>query len=193
MKNMEQIFIEGKVFDRVISPDTPLAKGEYDHCIFRNNDFSNAELSGFIFTDCEFNTCNLSLVRLAKTVFREVKFKDCKMIGLRFDDCNQFSLSFNLDNCNLNHSSFFQVKSIKTKFMNSQFQEADFTGVDFTGSVFDNCDFAKATFQNTILEKVDFRSSYNYSINPEENRIRKARFSQAGISGLLNQYDIEIE
>ncbi len=190
---MEQVFIEGKVFDRIINVDAPLIKGEYGHCIFRNNDFSNANLSGFIFTDCEFNNCNLSLAKLVKSVLREIQFRDCKMMGLRFEDCNQFGLSFSPDNCNLNHSSFFQVKLMKAKFKNSQFQEVDFTGADFTGSVFDNCDFTKATFQNTIVEKVDFRTSFNYSINPEVNRIKKARFSQAGISGLLHQYDIEIE
>jgi hypothetical protein len=43
------------------------------------------------------------------------------------------------------------------------------------------------------LEKADFRTSYNYSINPEVNRIKKAKFSTAGIAGLLCKYDIEIE
>jgi len=51
----------------------------------------------------------------------------------------------------------------------------------------------RAAFENTILEKADFRTSFNYSIDPEKNRIRKARFSLAGISGLLDKYDIEID
>jgi hypothetical protein len=37
------------------------------------------------------------------------------------------------------------------------------------------------------------RTSYNYSINPEVNRIKKAKFSTTGIAGLLHKYDIEIE
>jgi len=32
----------------------------------------------------------------------------------------------------------------------------------------------------------------NYSIDPEKNKIKKARFSTAGIAGLLDKYDIEI-
>jgi fluoroquinolone resistance protein len=71
-------------------------------------------------------------------------------------------------------------------------QEADFTGSDLSGALFDNCDLQGALFENTNLEKTDLYSSYQYSIDPEKNRIRKARFSREGISGLLGKYDIEI-
>jgi uncharacterized protein YjbI with pentapeptide repeats len=64
---------------------------------------------------------------------------------------------------------------------------------DLTASVFDNCDFTRAIFENTIIEKTDFRTSFNYSINPEINRIKKAKFSLSGIIGLLAKYDIDIE
>jgi hypothetical protein len=42
------------------------------------------------------------------------------------------------------------------------------------------------------LEKTDFRSSFNYSIDPEVNRIKKAKFDRAGLAGLLDKYDLEI-
>lgn len=47
--------------------------------------------------------------------------------------------------------------------------------------------------ENTILEKSDFQTSYNYSIDPEINRIKKAKFSFQGAVGLLDKYDIEVE
>jgi len=115
------------------------------------------------------------------------------MLGLYFENCNQFGLSFSFDNCNLTHSSFYQTILKKTIFKNSQFHEVDFAECDLTSCVFDNCDLAKATFKNTILEKVDFRTSFNYSINPEINRIKKAKFSLSGIVGLLDKYDIQID
>ena len=80
-----------------------------------------------------------------------------------------------------------------TQFTDCNLQETDFTGTDLTGATFDNCDLTRATFDHTILEKADFRSAYNFSINPETNRIRKARFSLAGLVGLLDVYGIEIE
>ena len=96
------------------------------------------------------------------------------------------------ENCLLNLSSFHRLKLKKTIFKNCSLHEASFIEADLTGSVFENCDLLQAAFEQTLLEKVDFRTSYNYVINPETNRIKKAKFSQSGIAGLLQSYDIEI-
>ena len=93
----------------------------------------------------------------------------------------------------LDHSSFYRTKIKKTNFKNSVIKDADFTECDLTGSDFQNCDLAGAVFDNTTLEKADLRTSVNYSIDPENNRIRKAKFSISEISGLLDKYDIEID
>jgi uncharacterized protein YjbI with pentapeptide repeats len=190
---MEQVFIVDKTYDKQNFTETPLKKGEYENCSFTGCDFSNTGLSDVYFVDCSFTGCNLSLATLNKTSFRDVKFKDCKMLGLRFDQCNEFGLSFGFDGCVLNHSSFYQVRAKKTVFKNCQLQEADFTQCDLTEAVFDNCELSGAMFDNTILEKADLRTSYNYIINPETNRIRKAKFSLQGVAGLLYEYGIEIE
>jgi uncharacterized protein YjbI with pentapeptide repeats len=127
------------------------------------------------------------------TALRDVHFKDCKMMGLRFDTCNEFGLSVSFDTCLLAMSSFYKTTMIKTLFKNSQFKEADFTECDLTSAVFDNCDLTLATFEHSIIEKADFRTSFNYSIDPEINKIKKAKFSFSGILGLLDKYDIEID
>jgi uncharacterized protein YjbI with pentapeptide repeats len=62
-----------------------------------------------------------------------------------------------------------------------------------TQAVFNNCNLELASFDRTLLEKADFRSSYNYVINPETNKIKKAKFSLLGVAGLLEKYDIVIE
>jgi len=190
---MQGKLIQDKTFERNDLTSGPLIKGEYENCIFANCNFSENDLSGFKFIDCRFNTSNLSLVKLNKTVFREVKFTDCKMLGLRFDTCHEFGLSFSFEGCQLDHSTFYQTKIKKTIFKNSRLIETDFSECDLAGSLFDNCDLTRANFENTNLEKADFRTSYNYSIDPEINRIRKAKFSISGISGLLDKYDIDIE
>jgi fluoroquinolone resistance protein len=115
------------------------------------------------------------------------------MLGLLFENCNEFGLAISFDKCNLNHSSFFQTKIKRTAFKESQLQEVDFSQCDLAGSVFDNCDLLSAKFENSILEKVDFRTAFNYSIDPSLNKIKKARFSTLGVAGLLDKYDIEIE
>jgi len=71
--------------------------------------------------------------------------------------------------------------------------EVDFTEADLTESVFNNCDLKSTTFDFTNLEKTDFRTSFNYSIHPETNKLKKTQFSRNGIAGLLSRYDIIIE
>ena len=190
---MQTVYTMDKTFDKNDFTQIPLAKGEYENCTFKNCNFAENDLSNFKFMDCEFIGCNLSLAKIHKTALQGIKFKDCKMLGLRFDTCADFNLSFSFDNCTLNHSSFYKIKIKKTIFKNSQLQETDFTECDVTSSVFDHCDLTNATFAFTILEKADLRTSYNYSIDPEKNRIKKARFSLQGVTGLLDKYDIEID
>lgn len=190
---MNGTFIEGKTFDRNDFTQALFEKGEYENCFFNSCNFASLDLSDFRFTNCTFNGCNLSLAKLNKTALHDITFKDCKMLGLRFDTCHEFGLSFSFEGCQLNHSSFFKIKIKKTVFRNCQLEETDFAEADLTGAVFDNCNFAQAIFDITILEKADFKSSYNYSIDPETNRIRKAKFSMPAVAGLLDKYDIEIE
>ena len=115
------------------------------------------------------------------------------MLGLRFDNCNDFGLSFSFEGCQLNHSSFYKMNIKKTVFKNSQLQETDFTEADLTSALFENCNLSQATFDQTTLEKADLRTSYNYSIDPENNRLKKAKFSMEGVTGLLDKYNIEID
>lgn len=184
-----EVYLQDRTFDR----NSILNKGEYENCSFNGSNFAENNLSDFKFIECTFENCNLSLAKVNKTTFQSVIFKNCKLVGIQFDACNEFGLSFSFDNCQLNHSSFYKIKMKKTVFKNAQLVETDFSECDLTGAVFNNCDLLNAVFDNTTLEKADLRSAYNYSIDPEKNRIKKAKFSAAGISGLLHKYDIEID
>ena len=170
-----------------------LEKGEYDNCIFSNCVLSNTDLSAIIFNECIFDNCDLSMANLKDTALRSVKFKQCKLLGLRFDDCNEFLISFEFDTCVLNFSSFYKLKIKNTQFNACKLEEVEFVATDLTSAVFKNCDFRKAAFEGTILEKADLRSSFNFSINPETNKINKAKFSKQNIVGLLDKYNITIE
>ncbi len=173
--------------------EVALEKGDYERCRFLNCDFSNSDLSENRFVDCEFSDCNLSLASLINTAFRDVIFVGCKLLGLHFDTCHVFGLSMCFENCLLNHSSFYKTKLKQTHFKTTQLQEVDFTECDLTSSVFENCDLSRATFERTNIEKTDFRTSCNYSIDPERNRLKKAKFSISNVSGLLDKYAIEID
>jgi fluoroquinolone resistance protein len=190
---MSNKYLQDQHFDKIDFTQNDLEKGEYENCTFKNCNFCEVNLSDFKFVECDFVDCNFSLAILNGTAFRNITFKDCKMLGLQLEKCNQFGLAFSFDHCQLNHSSFFQLKIKKTIFNNCQLQEIDFSEADLRNSVFTDCDLSQAIFQNSNLEKVDFRSAYHYSLDPEKNRLKGATFSLAGISGLLDQYQINIE
>lgn len=184
---------EDNVFDRQDFRQKSLPKGEYEYCTFTNCDFSNSNLSEIKFLECVFSGCNLSMVKLGVTVFRDIEFVNCKMLGLNFEHCSEFGFSVSFTDCILNHSSFYKRLVKNTVFKNCKLVEVDLTDADLTNAVFDNCDLANAKFENTNLEKADFHNSFNYTIDPEINRIKKARFSLSRLPGLLSKYNIEIE
>ncbi len=184
---------EEQIFSKQNYTEKPLATGEYEYCSFINCDFSNSDLSDVKFLECRFEGCNLSMAKMRKTSMRDIHFNACKMLGFRFDECHPFGFSVSFDNCVLNHSSFYGVKLMKTSVKQCSLHEVDFTGANLTASLFSKCDFARSVFNNTILEKADLRTSYNYAIDPEKNRIKKAKFSIHGIAGLLHKYDISID
>ena len=115
------------------------------------------------------------------------------MLGLDFEKSNDFAFEIKIDNCQLNHASFYRKNIAKTVFKQSKMQSVDFTECDLSVSIFNDCDLLNATFLNTNLEKVDFRNSKNFTIDPENNRIKGARFSLQSVDGLLSKYQIKIE
>lgn len=115
------------------------------------------------------------------------------MLGLAFDTCNEFGLSFSFESCQLNHSTFYKRNLKKIRFAGSRLEEVDFTECNLSEAIFDSCDLHNAQFDRTNLEKADFRTAFNFIIDPENNRLKKARFSNSGLSGLLHKYDLRIE
>ncbi len=190
---MDRIYIQDKKFEKEDIAAQQLIIADYENCTFNNCDLGNADLAERVFLDCEFISSNLSSAKLHKTAFKSVKFKDCKLLGLHFEDCDSFLFEVDFNNCLLNLSSFYKMKVKDTAFKTCNLSEVDFTETNLTNAVFDNCDLMNAKFENTILEKADLRTARNYSIDPELNKIGKAKFSIQGIAGLLDKYNIEID
>ncbi|MCC7298801.1 MAG: pentapeptide repeat-containing protein [Bacteroidia bacterium] len=170
-----------------------LEKGEYEGCVFENCHFANTDISDCIFVDCRFIQCDLSNTDVYNTTFRDVEFEGCKMLGMHFEKSNKYIFSANFRNCNLNLCSFYQRVLKQTVFLNCSIKEADFTEADLTAASFNQCDLGGAIFDRTILEKADLSGAINYQIDPETNRIKKAKFSVHGLPGLLAKYGVEIK
>jgi fluoroquinolone resistance protein len=103
---------------------------------------------------------------------QHVEFTDCKLQGIQWSHCSNFLFEAAFTRCILNFCSFIQKKMQKTMFTECRLEEVDFTETDISESIFDRCDLARALFQDTNLTNVDFTTSYDYVLNPEENTIK---------------------
>ena len=190
---MKEIVHESKTFDKIDYSDKSLSGREFDDCLFKNCNFTNADFSNNDFISCKFDTCNLSMMKLNYTGMKKVDFVNCKVVGVDFSCCEDFGFSVNFEKCNLDYSFFLRKKMKQSAFENCIIREANFSRADLTNSKFDNCDLYRTIFNLTNLSGVDFRTATNYLINPEINTLKKAKFTHAGIHGLLSKYDIILE
>jgi fluoroquinolone resistance protein len=145
--------IEDVVFENIDFRTEALKKGEYENCTFKKCVLADCDLNTFKFIGCIFENCDLSLANINKVVLRDVQFKDCKMVGLKFDTTDSFSISITIDHCILTNS----------------------------------------IFSATNLEKADFTTAFNYSIDMDSNKIKKSKHSKGQLGGLLEKYHLTIE
>jgi fluoroquinolone resistance protein len=192
MDGMNKIYIEDKIYDRIDFSTKRLEKGDYDSCRFQQCNFSHGDLSNCSFSECSFRDCNMGMVHMANTSFNDVRFIGSKLPGIYFEQCNELLFSVYFEHCMLDLSSFYKRNLKKVIFSHCSLQEVDFTESDLTLALFDHCNLAKAKFDHTLLEKADLRTSFNFSIDPSLNKIKKAKFSLAGLPGLLDRYELDI-
>lgn len=182
-----------KTFQQVDYSEKELRNREFVRCHFVGCDFSKSDLRTNDFEDCTFETCNLSMANLEGVGLRNIIFKDSKIMGIDFSSLNKFMFSFSFEKCQLDYSIFYGAKLKKMKFTQCSLREVDFSEADLSGSVFTECDLLGTVFSRTNLEKVDFRTSRNVLLDPEFNKVKKAKFTVHQLEFLLLKYNLDIE
>lgn len=166
---------------------------EFESCRFYGCDFTSADLGGSLFSGCRFENCNLSLAVMKATTLKDVVFTHCKLMGIDFSACNRFLFTPSFHHSMMHYTLFTELNLRKMRFEHCDLREADFSGADLSGAVFEGCDLPGTVFYRTLLEDADLSTARYYSIDPEQNRIRGARFSLPGVVGLLDKYGIRID
>jgi uncharacterized protein YjbI with pentapeptide repeats len=188
----KMVIHEDKQFVNINYSEKKLRDREFVKCRFVCCDFNKSDLMGNSFEDCHFERCNFTMAILDGTGFRNVTFDGCKLMGLDFTRCNKFMFSFSFMDCILDYSTFFGTKLKKTSFKKCTLKEVDFSEADLSAGVFENCDLHGTRFSSTVLEKTDFRTAANFAIDPDNNKIKKAKFAETNLAGLLVKYDLDI-
>ena len=94
----EDIIFEGKSYVE------GLHKKSFDNCTFSKCNFSDSKLIACTFTDCSFIDCNLSMVELNQSTLNNIHFKNCKMLGVKFNHCHDFIFHVDFENCILDYA-----------------------------------------------------------------------------------------
>lgn len=165
---------------------------EFEGCRFENCNFSECNFIGVAFIDCSFKDCTFTGAKINHVAFRTVHFENCLMQDINFSMCDKLIFEMHFHHCVLDFSKFYTLKIKRIEFIDCSMIAVDFMKADLSEAIFDRCDLYRTLFSNTILEKADFRTSFNYSLDPEKNRIKRAMFSLENVKGLLEKHDIKV-
>lgn len=190
---MHTDYILEQEFRNEILDDNNTKYKDFENCNFYNCDFRDCTFKTITFIDCNFFDCNFQDTKINYVSLRGVFFNKCNFTNVNFAMTDQVIYEFHFTDCLLDYAKFYALKLKKMKFINCSMIAADFMSSDLTEVLFDNCNLRRAVFINTIANKADFSTSYDYSFDPEKNKIKKAVFSMEGLKGLLEKYDIVVK
>ncbi|MCR9203514.1 MAG: pentapeptide repeat-containing protein [Halobacteriovoraceae bacterium] len=170
----------------------PTEECEFLSCTFTGLNLSEKSFKNTRLVECSFKNCNLSNIDLTGSSLRDVSFEDCKLVGVNFSNTtSSFELSFHRSV--LHYCVFQELKIQKSTFKKCDLKEADFTGSDLKQSNFSETRLQGCHFSRCNLSLCDFREATDYSINFENNNVKKSKFSLPEAMTLLDQFDVEIE
>jgi len=178
---------------KIIYSRDELNHNEFECCTFENCDFTACNFMDVTFIDCVFTKCNFNGAHINHVALRTVTFEHCQIKEVNFAMCNKLIFEVHFEHCILDFSKFYTLKLKGTTFMNCSLLAVDFMATDLTESIFDNCDLYRAEFDKAIANKANFKTSYNYTIDPSKTKLKKAIFSLNEVKGLLYKHEILVD
>lgn len=189
MQAEESIVYIHQIFEKSF-PLKGIKETQFEDCSFKNCDLTEINFSGCDFSNTKFENCNLSMVKFGYIGMDKVHFMGCKMVGTDFSNVKDFLFNPHFTDCILDYAAFMKKKNRKGRFDKCSLKGADFSTADLTEASFNQCDLSSTVFMNTILNGVNFTTAFNFTIDPERNPLKKAKFSTDGLAGLLTKYGI---
>lgn len=181
-----------ETFEMFDCTESELSNISFDNCHFKNCNFTKTHLLQCKFEDCTFTECLLANCIISNTKLSDSIFKTCKLSGLNFSYFSQLLFSISAEGSHFESCVFLNQSLQKTQIINCECRHCDFEQVDFTSAKFEGTDFSGSTFNHCNLQKADFREALNYTLNPSENNVKGALFSNPEVLSLLTPFKIKI-
>ncbi len=135
-----------------------------------------ATLRRWVFEECRFVDCDLSMAMLDQCVLQSVEFEGCKLVGVDWTRPSKSSLSVSFERCSLRLGNLAGVRLRETKLLECDLRECDFTGADCTGADLRRSNLTGALLGGASLQKADLRETRGLDLDPEM-RFKGARVS----------------
>ncbi len=182
-------YILDKEYNTVTYQEEALNHKEFESCTFNNCNFSACLFVAVTFIDCVFNNCVFDGARINYVGFRTVFFNQCSIKDVNFAMCDKLIFEVHFKNCALDFSKFYTLKLKGTTFIDCSLIAVDLMSTELTAVLFDRCDLYRTEFAKAIANGANFKTSFNYTIDPTKTKIKKAIFSLSGIKGLLYKFN----
>ena len=185
-----------QTFTQLIIEKTRIEQINFENCQFKQCKFIDVIFSNIKFTECDFEFCDLALAKFPNCKFSEVSFKNSKIIGVNWTELSwplvKLTSPLYFYSSNLSHSSFYGLELSNLIVEECKAHDIDFREANLSHASFVESDLLNSLFLHTNLYSADFTNAINYTIDPNENRIKQARFSFPEVIALLNHFDIKI-
>ncbi|QIL51143.1 hypothetical protein G7084_07475 [Weissella coleopterorum] len=159
----------------------------FDSCIFKQDDFSLADI-----LDCTFINCDLSNFLFNESNIYRTKFKNDRLLGSSWIGANLKDIK--IEACQGDLSNFSAAKITKSVFSDTALQEAYFQDVEFKNQIiFDHCNIDAIDVTNTKLKQVQVASSSfsAISFSPELMKGLQLNIQQGMI--ILNALGLDVK
>lgn len=185
-------YLLDKEYKDIIYDTADLNFKDFEGCVFVNCNFSACTFVAVTFIDCIFEDCVFTAAKINYVAFRTATFKHCEIKEVNFAMCDKLIFEVHFQNCILDFSKFYTLKIKGTTFSNCSLIAVDFMATNLTGVTFDHCDLYRAEFAKAIANNANFQTSYNYTIDPTQTKLKKAIFSLEQVKGLLFKHDVVV-
>jgi fluoroquinolone resistance protein len=162
----------------------------FQQCVFSRVRLAEAKLEGCTFEDCELEDCDITMAHVDKAAFRDVRFRRCKLMGIDWTGVRGIAFVVSFEECTLSYGTFADQKMQGTLFRDCKAHEVAFMGVDLSKAVFHGTDLLGARFMDTVLVDADLSTAVHYHIAPQQNRLKRTKFSQEAALALAEELGV---
>jgi uncharacterized protein YjbI with pentapeptide repeats len=187
--------VESHEFRDLMLDQTETVGQHFIDCVFSACSLREAYLRACRFGGCVFRDCDLSLLRVHRSTFRNTLLERSKVIGVNWAEADwpkgkPLFPSIEFVDCAISYSTFLGLRLDGIRIERCIALDVDFTEADLTGANLRDTDLEASRFLKTNLTDADLTGATNYAISATLNTLKGTRFSFPEAIRLLRALDI---